>query len=175
MGRVVMWVKKLQQVLYSHLRALAIEVAVAGYSIRLLLRGLLHASFLEALGTLTVLRLAAGLDEILAACEALGRPAGRVPWLAVRVAVHHVDALEREVRGLIEEEVDDDRAGEVARGEDEAVAVADRLGDEGREEREEEVPRPVARRRERRLARTYACRERLADQDPDAAVWSARW
>ena len=122
-----------------------------------------------------VFRRAALHDEVLARAVPGGGPGARRPRLAGGVAVHHVDGLEGEVRGLVEEEVDDDRAGEVARGEDEAVAVADRLGDEGREEREEEVPRPVARRRERRLASTYACRERLADQDPDAAVWRGRW
>ena len=119
-------------------------------------------------------RSAALLDEVLARAEARRRPRTTRPWLAVRVAVHHVDALEREVRGLVEEEVDNNRAGEVARGEDEPVPEGDRLDDEGREEREEEVPEPVARRRERGLPGARACRERLADEDPDASVVEER-
>ena len=116
------------------------------------------------------LRRATLLHQLLARREPLGRPRARVPRLARRVAVHHVDALEREVRGLVEEEVDDDRAREVAPGEDEAVAVVDRVGDEGREEGEEEVPEPVARGGECGLARARAGREGLADEDPDAPV-----
>ena len=119
-------------------------------------------------------RSAALLDEVLARAEARRRPRTARPRLAVRVAVHHVDALEREVRGLIEEEVDDDRAGEVARGEDEPVPEGDRLDDEGREEREEEVPEPVARRRQRGLPGARAGRERLTDEDPDTSVVEER-
>ena len=88
------------------------------------------------------LRRASLLHKVPTRRESLRGPVAGRPRLAVRVAVHHVDALEAEVAGLVEEEVDDDGAGEVARGEDEAVAVLDRLRDEGREEREEEVPEP---------------------------------
>ena len=116
------------------------------------------------------LRRATLLDKLLARREPLGRPRARVPRLARRVAVHHVHALERQLRALVQEEVHDHRARQVARGEHEPVPVPDRARDERREEREEEVPQPVARRRERALARARARRERLADEDPDAAV-----
>lgn len=116
------------------------------------------------------LRGAALLDEILAGLEARGRPGARRPRLARRVAVHHVDALQRQVRGLVQEEVDDDRAGEVARREDEPVAVLDRGDDEGGEEREEEVPQPVARGGERSLAGARARGEGFTDENPDTPV-----
>ena len=70
------------------------------------------------------------------------RPRPRRPRLARRVVVHLVDALEAELGRLVEEEEDDDGAGEVARREDEAVAEIDRAGDEWREEGKEEVPEP---------------------------------
>ena len=110
------------------------------------------------------------LHKLLPRREALGRPIARVPGLALRVAIHDVDVLEREVRRLVQEQVHDDRAREVACREDETVAVLDGLHDERREEREQEVPQPVRRRRERGLARTRARWERLADEDPDTAT-----
>ena len=113
--------------------------------------------------------------ELLAGREALGRPRARRPRLARRVAVHLIDLLEREVRGFVQEEVHDDSTGEVARGEDEAVSVLDGFDDEGREEREEEVPKPIGCRRECGLASASACREGLADEDPDTTAESCEY
>lgn len=48
--------------------------------------------------------------------------------------VHGVDLLEAAVLGLDHEEVDDDDEGTAAAGEDEAVEVVDRVGDEAGEE-----------------------------------------
>lgn len=137
---------------------------------RLLIPRLLAGARLERLVHLRRARL---LDEVLAGAKPCGRPRARCPRLAGRVAVHHVDALEREVRGLVQEEVDDHRAREVARREHEPVSVVDRARDERREEREEEVPQPVARGRERGLTGTGARREGLADEDPDTAVFGS--
>lgn len=58
--------------------------------------------------------------------------------------VHCVDFLEGAAAGFAEEEVDDNRAKEVAGREDVAVAVVDGAGDEGGEEGDEEVPDPIA-------------------------------
>jgi hypothetical protein len=55
--------------------------------------------------------------------------------------VHCVDLLETASTCLTKEEVDDDRAEEVAGGEDIAVAVVDGSSDERSEERDEEVLR----------------------------------
>ena len=96
-------------------------------------------------------------------------PVSTIPNANTKKAkTHHVDALERQIRGLVQEEVHDHRTGEVARREDEPVAELDRADDERREEREEEVPQPVGRGCERGLACARARWERLADQDPDA-------
>ena len=55
--------------------------------------------------------------------------------------VHCVDLFETTSSGFAEEEVDDNGAEEVAGGEDIAVAVVDGSGDEGSEERDQEVLR----------------------------------
>lgn len=55
--------------------------------------------------------------------------------------VHCVDLFETASPGFAEEEVDDNGAEEVAGGKDIAVAVVDGSGDEGSEERDQEVLR----------------------------------
>ena len=80
---------------------------------------------------------------------------------------HHIDMLKRKVGGLVEEEVHNDRTGQVARCEDKAVPELDILDDERGEECEEEVPYPVRARSEGRLIRPCTRRERLARENPD--------
>lgn len=66
-------------------------------------------------------------------------PFGALPWLDVQ-DVHGVDFLEGAALVLAQEEVNDEGAGEVAGGEDVAVAVVDVVCDKGSEEGDEEVP-----------------------------------
>jgi hypothetical protein len=70
-------------------------------------------------------------------------PVGALAWRNVH-DVHRVNLLETTAAGLTEEEVDDNGAEQVACGEDVAVAVIDCSGDEGREERDEEVLQDVS-------------------------------
>lgn len=64
-------------------------------------------------------------------------------WSRGTKFAHQVNVLERHAGRLVQEEPDDDRAEEVARGEHEAVAELDGGDDERREEREEEVLIPA--------------------------------
>lgn len=57
--------------------------------------------------------------------------------------VHCIDLLEGAALAFDDEEIDEERAEDVAAGEDVAVAEVDGGGDEGGEEGEEEVPNPV--------------------------------
>ena len=133
------------------------------------------------------LRGACLLDQIAPITVAWRCPGARVPRLAIRVVVHLVDRLEREVGGLVQEEEDKDRCEEVAccvcvckviyrlapptsdirTCKNVAVFVLDVARDEGREEREEEVPEPVGSGCQRALLRTRPGWESLANQNPD--------
>lgn len=71
-----------------------------------------------------------------------GLPAGALPGSNVQ-DVHGVDFLEGAALGFVDEEEDDEDTGKAASGEDVAVGEVDRAGDEGGEERDQEVPCPV--------------------------------
>lgn len=81
---------------------------------------------------------------------------------------YHLDSLERETRALVQEEVDNETTHKITGGEDKTVAELDGLGDERREEREQEVPQPVASSRESGLFGASTHGERLSDDNPGA-------
>lgn len=64
----------------------------------------------------------------------LGGPLSRLPRFKPWFAVHGVDHLQRDPRGLVQEKVGKDGGGEVATGKDETVAIVDLSSDEGGEE-----------------------------------------
>jgi len=70
-------------------------------------------------------------------------PVGALAWWHVH-DVHCVDLFETASAGLAEEEVDDNRAEEVAGCKNVAVAVVDSSGDERSEERNQEVLQVVS-------------------------------
>lgn len=74
--------------------------------------------------------------------EGLGIPAGGCEWVDVK-NVHGVDFLQGTVLGLDDEEENDPEESEEGTGKDETVVVVDIISDEGREERDEEVEKPV--------------------------------
>jgi hypothetical protein len=71
-----------------------------------------------------------------------GNPASGLPGLDVE-DVHGVDLLKGPALGLVDEEEDNEDSEEAASSEDVTVAEVDGVGDEGGEERDEEVPGPV--------------------------------
>jgi hypothetical protein len=64
-------------------------------------------------------------DEIVTARVPRRGPPSRSPGLDARVVVHLIHTLETEVRALVDEEEDDDGAGQVAAGEHKPVCIAD--------------------------------------------------
>ncbi len=54
------------------------------------------------------------LDQVLAVRISLRRPVSRIPGFAIRVVVHLVDGLQREVRRFVQEQEDEDGCEEVA-------------------------------------------------------------
>lgn len=81
--------------------------------------------------------------------------------------VHGVDLLERTVLGLDDEEVDNNGKTETATTEDETEEPVDRVDDDGREERNQEVPDPVGGSGETHAGGTVAGRVQLSDDGPD--------
>lgn len=57
--------------------------------------------------------------------------------------VHGIDLLERTVLGLDHEEVNDEEENEAGHSKDKSVEIVDIVGDQRREERDEEVEEPV--------------------------------
>ncbi len=54
------------------------------------------------------------LDQVLAVRISLRRPVTRIPGFAIRVVVHLVDGLQREVGRFVQEQEDEDGCEEVA-------------------------------------------------------------
>ena len=81
--------------------------------------------------------------------------------------VHGVDLLERAVLGLDHEEVDDPEEQEAGDTEDETVVVVDAVGDEGGDERDDEVEQPVGRGGEGHAGRAVTGGVQLTDDGPD--------
>jgi hypothetical protein len=140
---------------------LAVGVPIAVHLLR-------PALFTTSLKWLVHLR---GLDlghELLPSTrKALWRPLRAVPGLASRVVVHRIDSLERQITRLVEERERDKGAQEVAPCEDVSVPEVNRGGDEGREERDEEVPEPVGSRGECSLLGTSTGGESLSNDNPN--------
>ena len=95
-----------------------------------------------------------------------GFPAGTLPGLDVQ-HVHGVDFLEGTALGLVDEEEHDEDGGETASSKYIAVAKVNRVGDERREERDEEVPGPVGGRRDSHAGGAVAERVHLTADGPD--------
>jgi len=69
-------------------------------------------------------------------------PFRAVSW-ADSHSIHGVDFLQSAILGLHHEEVDDDSESKAGEAKDETVEVMDIVGDEGSEERDQEVEEPV--------------------------------
>ena len=81
--------------------------------------------------------------------------------------IHCINLLQRPPLRLADEEIHNQDGSEIAPGKHVTVLEPDVPDDEGREEGDEEIPRPVGGRDERHAARAVVRREELADDAPD--------
>lgn len=81
--------------------------------------------------------------------------------------VHSIDLLKRTVLGLDHEEVHDPEEEEARNTEDKTVVVVNAVGDESRDERDDEVKEPVGRSGEGHASRAVASWVKLTNDSPD--------